>query len=81
MFGERLLAAVVIITIALGCLRNLAVAKAGILDRFRGSRRLGSPFLLLILSMHRKGIVRIWLSLSATAAVLLAVTIVVIEVG
>jgi hypothetical protein len=36
-------------------------------------------FLFLVITMHRKGIVRIWVSLSATAAVLLAFTIVIIE--
>jgi len=81
MFGEQLLVAAVIVTIAPAAYAIWLLEQS---DYWAGSLILVvwfPLFLLLAITMHRKGIVRIWLSLSATAAVLLAVTIVVFEVG
>jgi hypothetical protein len=80
-FGEQLLVAAVIVTIAPAAYAIWLLRRS---EYWVGSLILIAwlpLFLLLAIKMHRKGIVRIWLSLSATAAVLLAVTIVVFEVG
>jgi hypothetical protein len=80
LFGERLLVAGVIVTITPAAYAIWLLRRS---EYWTGSLILVAwfpLFLRLITTMHRKSIVRIWLSLSATAAVLLAFTIAIVEV-
>jgi hypothetical protein len=81
LFGERLLVAGVLVAIAPGAYAIWLLRKSEYSTGFVVLATWLPLFLLLTITMHRKGIVRLWLSLSATAALLLAVTIVIIQVG
>ena len=81
LFGERLLIACVLASIAPGAYSIWLFRKS---DYWAGLL-IGVAwllfFLLLATTMHRKGIVRLGLSLTAAVAVLLAWTVATIEMG
>jgi hypothetical protein len=80
LFGEQLLVAGVIAMIAPGAYVIWLLRDSEYWTAFLIGVAWLLLFLFLVITMHRKGIVRIWLSLSATAAVLLAFSIFISEV-
>jgi hypothetical protein len=80
LFGEQLLVTGVIAMIAPGAYVIWLLRDSKYWTAFLIGVAWLPLFLFLVITMHRKGIVRIWVSLSATAAVLLAFTIVIFEV-
>jgi hypothetical protein len=79
LFGEQLLVAGVIVTMAPGAYAIWLLRKSEYWTGTLIALAWLPLFLFLTITMHRKGIVRIWVSLSATAAVLLAFSIVIFE--